>query len=171
MTLNTLSTSTKILDINLDDYDRVVELNESEVQWTSPMDQEQLEGLLLGTCYAKVIKIAKETAGFLIAMDQSADYDNGNFDWFRRRYDRFCYIDRIVIDIGFAGQGLGPVFYKDIFDFARTEDLKRVVCEYNIEPLNEPSMKFHERLGFSEVGRRKLEQKTVSMQLMTLNQS
>jgi predicted GNAT superfamily acetyltransferase len=34
---------------------------------------------------------------FLLAFDQGADYDSPNFLWFRARYPRFVYVDRIVV--------------------------------------------------------------------------
>ena len=163
--------SPQIVSITDEDLTRVVELNAGEVQWTSPMNVDQLGTILSCTCYAKTIKSGSATAGFLIAMDQRAKYENGNFDWFKNRYERFCYVDRIVIDIRFAGKGLGPLFYEDLFAFAQVNDLNNIVCEYNIEPLNEPSMKFHQRMGFAEVGQRTLESKTVSMQARTISQS
>ncbi len=33
----------------------------------------------------------------LLAFDQDADYDSPNFSWFRSRYRRFVYVDRIVV--------------------------------------------------------------------------
>ena len=33
---------------------------------------------------------------FLIAFDQGANYDSPNFLWFRSRYSRFVYVDRVV---------------------------------------------------------------------------
>jgi predicted GNAT superfamily acetyltransferase len=38
-----------------------------------------------------------EIEALLIAFDQDADYDSPNFLWFRERYPRFVYVDRIVV--------------------------------------------------------------------------
>ena len=129
------------------------------------MDFEHLEYLCNCACYARIIEIDNLACGFLIAMDHNATYDNENFDWFKQRYPSFCYIDRIVINKEFAARGLGPRFYDDLYLFAKTQELEALTCEYNIEPLNVPSQKFHDSFGFIEVGKRVLEAKTVSMQL------
>ncbi|HYP63850.1 MAG TPA: hypothetical protein VEQ16_08180, partial [Acidocella sp.] len=36
------------------------------------------------------------TDAFIIAFDQNADYDSENFLWFRARFPRFVYVDRVV---------------------------------------------------------------------------
>ncbi len=38
-----------------------------------------------------------EADAFLIAFDQDADYDSPNFLWFRERFERFVYVDRIAV--------------------------------------------------------------------------
>ena len=42
---------------------------------------------------------------FLLAFDQSAQYDSPNFLWFRSRYPRFVYVDRIVVVSSARGRG------------------------------------------------------------------
>jgi predicted GNAT superfamily acetyltransferase len=47
--------------------------------------------------------------------------------------------------------------------------VRYIVCEYNAEPLNEVSRKFHAALGFKEISIEKLSAaKQVSMQLKAL---
>ena len=38
-----------------------------------------------------------EADALLLAFDQDAAYDNVNFGWFKARYPRFVYVDRIVV--------------------------------------------------------------------------
>lgn len=149
------------------DFDYVLELNAKEVQWTSPMDRTRLQELVSLSDYCKVIVLDQEAAGFLIAMGHEAQYSNENFAWFKARYSSFLYIDRIVIDSTSAGAGLGRKLYVDAIAHAQACAFERLVCEFNTQPLNQASAVFHERLGFVEVGRQKLEgsEKEVSMQL------
>jgi len=89
---------------------------------------------------------------FLIAFDQDARYDSPNFLWFRARYSRFVYVDRVVVASGARGQGHARRLYGELFDRARAAVHDQVVCEVNLEPANPASDAFHGRLGFTEVG-------------------
>lgn len=100
------------------------------------------------TTYARAVG----SEGMLLAFDQSADYDSVNFLWFRERYDTFAYVDRIVISPARRGAGLARQFYEELFDWARDAGLKRVVAEYNSEPLNTESEAFHAKMGFEPLG-------------------
>ena len=90
--------------------------------------------------------------GFLIGMDQSADYHSPNFLWFKARFDRFAYVDRIVIAASAHGQGLGRALYERMFDDAKAAGFGRIVAEVNAVPPNPTSLAFHERLGFAAIG-------------------
>ncbi|HEY4166670.1 MAG TPA: GNAT family N-acetyltransferase [Reyranella sp.] len=89
----------------------------------------------------------------LIAFDQDADYDSPNFLWFRERYRRFVYVDRIVVAPAQRGRRLACRLYDDLFGEAHRRGHDQIVCEVNTEPPNPASDAFHARLGFVEVGR------------------
>jgi predicted GNAT superfamily acetyltransferase len=93
-----------------------------------------------------------EVDAFLLAFDQSADYDSPNFLWFRSRYRRFVYVDRIVVAASARGRGLARLLYRDLFAEAAQASQVRVVCEVNSRPPNPASDAFHAALGFVEVG-------------------
>lgn len=88
---------------------------------------------------------------FIIAFDQDADYDSPNFLWFRERYRRFVYVDRVVTSPAARGRGLAKALYLDLFDAARTAGHDRVVCEVNADPPNPASDAFHAAMGFAAV--------------------
>ena len=69
-------------------------------------------------------------------------------------YDQFLYVDRIVVSLACQGQRLGGRMYDDLFAFARQSHAARVTCEFDIDPPNEASRRFHARYGFIEVGTR-----------------
>jgi len=52
---------------------------------------------------------------FLLAFEQDADYDSPNFLWFRERYRRFVYVDRIVVASSARGRGYARKLYDDLF--------------------------------------------------------
>jgi predicted GNAT superfamily acetyltransferase len=52
-----------------------------------------------------------------------------------------------------------------VFEFAATHSVGLVTCEYDVEPPNPASERFHARFGFREVGRQRLDGgKLVSLQ-------
>jgi uncharacterized protein len=89
---------------------------------------------------------------FLLAFDQDADYDSPNFLWFRARYERFVYVDRIVTAVHTRRRGLARQLYLDLFDAANGARHERVVCEVNADPPNPVSDDFHAAFGFVPVG-------------------
>jgi predicted GNAT superfamily acetyltransferase len=157
--------------VNSNDFQSVLVLNEEAVQHTSMMDLQRLTELNAIASYHKVIIVDGEIAGFLLAMRDSAKYVNDNFSFFDARYPSFLYVDRIVISAKYAGLKLGTLLYKDLFDYARANAIAVVTCEYNIEPPNEPSRRFHDKFGFKEIGTQWLDggKKLVSLQVADCN--
>jgi uncharacterized protein len=93
-----------------------------------------------------------EADALLLAFDQDAAYENPNFEWFRDRYKRFIYIDRVVVAPAMRGRGLARALYKALFDRAASLQHAQVVCEINLDPPNPASDAFHASLGFEQVG-------------------
>ncbi len=91
------------------------------------------------------------TVAMLLAFDQDADYDSENFLWFRARYPRFVYVDRVVVAAPARGLGLARRLYKELFQAAEAGH-GRIVCEVNAEPPNPASDAFHAAIGFAQVG-------------------
>ena len=160
-------TDIAIRDTEEKDLDAVVALNASEVRHTSQMDEARLRHLDAIASYHKVAVVDGEVAAFLLAMRDGCGYANENFEWFAARYPVFLYVDRIVVGSRHRGLGLGTLLYRDMFDWARANDIATIACEYNVVPPNEPSRVFHNRFGFHEVGRQWLDNgaKQVSLQV------
>lgn len=165
-------TAARLRDAVVHDHDVILQLNQAEVQWTSPLTDDALNHLAARASYYKVVEAGTEVAGFMLAMRDGSGYDNANMAWFEARYSRFLYVDRIVIDAGYAGRGLGKLIYKDAIAFARRAGLHHVVCEYCVQPMNTASRAFHAGMGFIEVGQRKIDgsDKVVSMQMLSISQ-
>jgi predicted GNAT superfamily acetyltransferase len=120
--------------------------HETELSW---LDAGRLAELTRRAFYARRIG---DIGAFLLAFDQSADYDSPNFLWFRDRRPRFVYVDRIVVAPEARGRGYARRLYEDLFAKARRAGHDQVVCEVNAEPPNPGSDAFHLALGFEEVG-------------------
>ncbi len=98
-----------------------------------------------------------EAEALLIAFDQDADYDSVNFLWFRGRYARFVYVDRIITAAASRGRGHARRLYQALFVRAEAAGHRQVVCEVNDVPPNPASDRFHAALGFQTVGGATLE--------------
>ena len=76
-------------------------LNNAHAAQLSWLEPERLQHLVKHAFLARRIG---NLDAFLLALDQDADYDSPNFRWFRTRYPRFVYVDRIVV----ASSAPGP---------------------------------------------------------------
>jgi uncharacterized protein len=129
-------------------------LNNAHAQELSWLEPVRLEHLVGQSFFARSLaKRVGDLDAFLIALDQDADYDSPNFLWFRERYQRFVYVDRVAVASFARGRGLARQLYRELFAEAVRTQHSRVVCEVNSEPPNPASDAFHAALGFSEVGR------------------
>jgi uncharacterized protein len=147
--------------------DAILALNARHEVETSPLDEPTLAKMLQGAFYST--NHAEGQGGFLIAFDQDSDYTSVNFHWFKARYDRFVYIDRVVVAEAMRGQGLARMFYQGLFDHARAAGHSHIMCEINIDPPNPGSLAFHAALGFAEIEQVEIAKgKTVSYQMCAL---
>ena len=124
-------------------------LNNAHAQELSWLEAERLEYLIGQAFLAR--RIGRLDA-FMLAFDQDARYDSPNFIWFRARYPRFVYVDRIVVAPTARGRGCARRLYDDLSEHAVRAGHDRIVCEVNKTPPNPASDAFHAALGFVEVG-------------------
>jgi aryl sulfotransferase len=128
----------------------ILALNNAHAVELSCLDAERLASLTGQAFYACAIG---EVGAFLLAFDQTAAYDSPNYLWFRERYPRFVYVDRVVVAPPLRGRGYACQLFADLFDEARRAGHELVVCEVNSDSPNLASDAFHAALGFREVGR------------------
>lgn len=134
------------------DYDFILNVNEVNVEVLSPMPMERMLWLKEMSEMFVVTEVDGELAAFLIAIREGQPYDSENYVWFSKKYPQFLYIDRIVIDEPFRAAGLGRALYDAVKDHAKKTGVGVVTCEVDTIPYNETSLKFHEAMGFKEVG-------------------
>ena len=157
-----------IRDAKIADFPAILGLNLEMEQYLSPLSEELLRGLHAVAVYHRVIETKRsEVAGFLLALREGADYASVNYLWFAERYRQFLYVDRVVVASAQRGRRLGQLLYDDLFTFARDRRIALVTCEFDIDPPNEASRRFHSRFGFREVGTQSVAggKKQVSLQL------
>ena len=135
--------------IDAESLPAILALNNEHAAELSLLDAGRLAHLLGEAFLARQVG---EADSFIIAFDQDADYDSPNFLWFRERYPRFAYVDRIAVSERARGRGLARRLYELLFEEARRAGHKIVTCEVNSDPPNPASDAFHAALGFREVG-------------------
>ena len=141
-----------IRDVRPEDYDFILNVNEINVEVLSPMPMERMLWLKEMSELFLTAEVDGVPAAFLIAIREGKPYDSENYVWFSEKYPEFLYIDRIVIDETFRADGLGRRLYDAVKEHARATGVKVVTCEVDTIPYNETSLKFHEAMGFKEVG-------------------
>ena len=131
------------------DYPQILALNESAIPAVNRIEEKDLRQLHRQSEILLVARAGEALAGFLLALNEHAEYESINYQYFRRRYSRFAYVDRIVVSESFRRMGIGAGLYEALFE--ATGHLPRIACEVNVKPANPASMHFHGRLGFSVV--------------------
>ena len=159
----------RIIDAHAELYDAILALNDAEVPHVNRIDEDDLARLHGESFSFRVAVDDTGLVGFLLSMDQSATYESPNFRWFQREYERFVYIDRVIVAPRTRGQGVGRQLYADLMTLVRGQT-PRLSCEVNLRPPNPGSLAFHHALGFSEVGQQDTEggAKRVSMLVHSL---
>lgn len=135
------------------DFSAILALNAESVHFLSPLSPQRLQALHEEAALHLVAQEQGAVLGFLLAFREGARYDSINYRWFVQRYERFLYVDRVVVDAGARGRGAGRALYEATFAFARGQQLPRVTCEFDVDPPNPVSERFHAQFGFREVGR------------------
>lgn len=133
------------------DFAAILRLNAADEIFLAPLDAYGLRALLQQAFHIALRDQGRDA--FLIALDQNAVYGSPNFRWFKARFPRFAYVDRLVVAPHARGKGVGRGLYEELFEVARTAGHGLVACEVNVDPPNPASDAFHAALGFEEIGR------------------
>lgn len=146
------------------DYAFVLALNERNVEFLVPMDAAQLAFFAKTAKVFDVLYADGAPAAFLIALQgRGVDYDLCAYRWFADRYESFLYIDRVVVDEKRRGMGYARKLYRRVLDHAKEEGIGVVAAAIETIPYNEPSHRFHQKMGFYEVGEQTIRGGTVKV--------
>jgi hypothetical protein len=139
-------------DINDQDLKSIYDLNQANVPEVGSLeDTSALSELIRMSSFNLSIKLNDEIVGYIICFKEGSKYQSLNYKFFQESIDEFLYIDRVAIKDGFRGQGLGTMIYDSIYVEANKINVP-LLCEVNTRPVNEPSLKFHAKMGFKECG-------------------
>ncbi|HTU68945.1 MAG TPA: GNAT family N-acetyltransferase [Candidatus Baltobacteraceae bacterium] len=134
----------------MNDVSAFLALNRENEEQLWPLTEAEMRALL-DIAYQAVTSADGEA--MLIAFDERAPYDSPNHRWFRERYPRFVYVDRVAVATHARGRGLGRALYEALIAKARADGHTVLCAEVYSDPPNPGSDAFHAAMGFSEVGR------------------
>ncbi len=134
------------------DIDAALELNNANAPAVGEIDRSQLEFLIEHSLYSFAIG-AETLHAFCITFAPGAPYTSVNYQWFSKKYSDFVYLDRIVVSKKMRNQTLGAKLYTAIEQrMLKDRCAPLLTCEVNLKPPNIGSIRFHDRIGFREVG-------------------
>ena len=144
--------SIAIRDVREHELDSVLALNNAAGPAILPLDAMRLRHFFETAEYFRIAERGGNLAGFLIGLGNDASHHSSNHAWFRERYPRFFYIDRIVVASRRRGGGVGRAFYADAQSYAELR-YPQMACEVFLDDSdNDPVLLFHGSFGFREVG-------------------
>ena len=134
------------------DIDAALELNNLNAPAVGEIDRTQLEFLIEHSLYSFAIG-ADMLHAFCITFAPGAPYTSVNYQWFSQNYSEFVYLDRIVVSEKMRNKLLGAKLYAAVEQrMIKDRCAPILTCEVNLNPPNIGSIRFHNRIGFREVG-------------------
>ena len=164
-----MSTEVLLRPVEPADLTTVLAMNNEAVPAVNHLDAGDLFWFS-GVAHTFLVACRAETgrhAGFLIGLEgPGLAYRSDNYRWFSERYERFIYVDRVVVAPEAWGLGLGRSLYTGFISAAEGHP---VLCaEVNLLPRNDRSLAFHEAFGFVPVGEQDTEGGSKRVQMLAL---
>ena len=143
-----------VRNLEITDLARVLEINNANTPGVSELTMAELQTDLRNSLHALAIDNEHgEVCAFCITFDPNAPDAGDNHRWFAERYESFVYLDRIAIDSDYRNRGLGVQLYQSVENMMlQSSEHSMLCCEVNLKPPNPGSLRFHHRIGFTEVG-------------------
>jgi hypothetical protein len=129
-----------LLTINNAAVPEVNLLNEAKARW-----------LVEQAALARMTILNGQAAGVIIVLSDTAGFESDYYGWFVERYRNFIYIDRVIVAEWARGQGVASALYQEVEQAAQAQRLA-IAAEVYAQPPNIPSLNFHRKRGFQEVG-------------------
>ena len=140
----------------------IYDLNQANTPEVGSLESMQhLKQLIEFSAYNLLVLKEDEIVGFIICMREGAAYGSENYKFFTKRLKKFLYVDRVAIDEQHRRAGLGKAIYEDIFVQAISDSLP-IALEVNTQPVNQPSLNFHEKMGFDRIGAKDFDDHSVA---------
>ena len=139
---------------NKDTIEQIYILNQELTPMVGSLDNSnELKDLIDISSDSFYIEKKSELVGFIVCFRENSIYKSQNYIHFNKKYERFLYIDRVGIKKKHDNKGIGTYLYEHIFNINDKNELP-ICAEVNIEPKNEISLRFHQKMGFKETSER-----------------
>lgn len=136
------------------DVETLHNINEAAVPAVGSVTRKQFDTLLYEL--ADLVLVARRSAtpeGFVLCMREGVGYWSANYKWIVERYPQFAYVDRVAVAASARSAGIGGQLYDRVTSHYRGRR-PVLLAEVSLKPPNMGSVKFHQRMGFHEVGER-----------------
>jgi hypothetical protein len=150
-----INSSPHISFLTIQYLDQILAINNANVPAVSELTPDEFEFDLKHSLHALMItdESGSELRAFCITFAPGAPYQSSNYRWFSDRYEDFVYIDRIAVANQHQNKGYGVALYGAVEQLMISGGgAPLLTCEVNLQPPNPGSLRFHHRLGFTEVG-------------------
>lgn len=144
-----ISETIAVRRVAMADAGLLLPVNNASARETSEMTAQEFGSLIGQAFYAAQVG---DGEAFIVVLDETADYASPNFLWFKARFPRFAYVDRVVTAAHARRRGYARALYEGAILEAKATGHSLLGCEVNIDPPNPNSEAFHETLGFSPIG-------------------
>ena len=136
-----------------DDGPAILAINRQGVPGVSLLGMPEVEEFLRRSRFFRVAEQAGVVVAYLIGLSFDLPYEGEEFLWFKTRFRDFLYVDQVAVAGESRGRGAASALYADLERSAVAQQTPLLTLEVNLRPENRPSLAFHERQGFAEVGR------------------
>jgi len=148
--------------LNEAQFQSIYDLNQANTPEVGSLESIQhLKQLIEFSSYNLLVLKEDEIVGYIICMREGSAYGSENYQFFTQRLKKFLYVDRVAIDEQHRRAGLGQAIYEDIFAQAISDSLP-IALEVNTQPVNQPSLNFHEKMGFDRIGAKDFDDHSVA---------
>ncbi|MDB3881676.1 GNAT family N-acetyltransferase [Gammaproteobacteria bacterium] len=148
--------------LNEAQFQSIYDLNQANTPEVGSLESIQhLKQLIEFSSYNLLVLKEDEIVGYIICMREGSAYASENYKFFTQRLKKFLYVDRVAIDEQHRRAGLGQAIYEDIFAQAISDSLP-IALEVNTQPVNQPSLNFHEKMGFDRIGAKDFDDHSVA---------
>ena len=139
------------------------ELNNAAVPDVNRIDERKADWLLTHSALARMAIVDGHAAAVIVVLGDASNLESDYFRWFTERYENFLYIDRVIVAEKARRRGVATRLYREVDALARRSRMA-IASDVYSQPPNMPSLNFHEKMGYREVGQQfsNSEGKTVS---------